>query len=150
MSWAFVERVTRIELALSAWEAERFRLKLTSGIDDHSPVLRHRHRRPPCHCQGGLPRVHHHDARLRDTRRSLVGQRQAVHRPVRQAAPGRGVVRADLPPQRHPPAADQALFADHDREGRWHQTLQVEFLNDAGPFATIEEAQAAVNGWREE
>ena len=25
---------------------------------------------------------------------------------------------------------------------RWHQTLQVEFLNDAGPFASIEEAQA--------
>jgi transposase InsO family protein len=33
---------------------------------------------------------------------------------------------------------------------RWHQTLQVEFLNDAGPFASIEEAQAAVDEWREE
>ena len=33
---------------------------------------------------------------------------------------------------------------------RWHQTLQVDFLNDAGPFATIEAAQAAVDAWRAE
>jgi Integrase core domain len=33
---------------------------------------------------------------------------------------------------------------------RWHQSLQTDFLNDAGPFATIEEAQAAVDGWRHE
>jgi hypothetical protein len=33
---------------------------------------------------------------------------------------------------------------------RWHQTLQVEFLDDAGPFGSIGEAQAAVDGWREE
>ncbi len=33
---------------------------------------------------------------------------------------------------------------------RWHQTLQVDFLNDAGPFASIEEAQAAIDKWREE
>jgi DDE superfamily endonuclease len=33
---------------------------------------------------------------------------------------------------------------------RWHQTLQTDFLNDAGPFATIEDAQAAVDGWRHE
>jgi transposase InsO family protein len=33
---------------------------------------------------------------------------------------------------------------------RWHQTLQTDFLNEVGPFATIEEAQAAVDGWRHE
>jgi transposase InsO family protein len=33
---------------------------------------------------------------------------------------------------------------------RWHQTLQTDFLNDAGPFASIEEAQAAVDAWRAE
>jgi transposase InsO family protein len=33
---------------------------------------------------------------------------------------------------------------------RWHQTLQDEFLDDAGPFASIEEAQAAVDVWRQE
>jgi transposase InsO family protein len=33
---------------------------------------------------------------------------------------------------------------------RWHQTLQDEFLDDTGPFATLEEAQAAVDQWREE
>jgi hypothetical protein len=33
---------------------------------------------------------------------------------------------------------------------RWHQTLQTDFLEDAGPFATIEAAQAAVDAWRHE
>jgi hypothetical protein len=33
---------------------------------------------------------------------------------------------------------------------RWHQTLQTDFLAEAGPFASIEAAQAAVDGWREE
>jgi transposase InsO family protein len=33
---------------------------------------------------------------------------------------------------------------------RWHQTLQTDFLHDAGPFATIGAAQAAVDGWRQE
>jgi len=31
---------------------------------------------------------------------------------------------------------------------RWHQTLQTDFLADAGPFATIDDAQAAVDAWR--
>ena len=33
---------------------------------------------------------------------------------------------------------------------RWHQTLQTDFLHQAGPFATIEDAQAAVDAWRHE
>jgi transposase InsO family protein len=33
---------------------------------------------------------------------------------------------------------------------RWHQTLQTEFLNEAGPFSCVEGAQAAVDGWRQE
>jgi transposase InsO family protein len=33
---------------------------------------------------------------------------------------------------------------------RWHQTLQTDFLNDAGPFESIEAAQAAVDAWRHE
>jgi Integrase core domain len=31
----------------------------------------------------------------------------------------------------------------------WHQTLQAEFLEDTGPFASIADAQAAVDKWRE-
>jgi hypothetical protein len=31
-----------------------------------------------------------------------------------------------------------------------HQTLQTDFLNDGGPFASIAEAQAAVDAWRQE
>jgi Integrase core domain len=33
---------------------------------------------------------------------------------------------------------------------RWHQSLQTGFLADAGPFESIEAAQAAVDGWRHE
>jgi transposase InsO family protein len=33
---------------------------------------------------------------------------------------------------------------------RWHQSLQTDFLNDAGPFESIEAAQAAVDAWRHE
>jgi transposase InsO family protein len=33
---------------------------------------------------------------------------------------------------------------------RWHQSLQTDFLTDAGPFATIEAAQAGVDTWRHE
>ena len=33
---------------------------------------------------------------------------------------------------------------------RWHQTLQTDFLNDAGPFESPEQAQAAVDAWRHE
>jgi len=33
---------------------------------------------------------------------------------------------------------------------RWHQTLQTDFLHDAGPFASIGQAQAAVDAWRHE
>jgi hypothetical protein len=33
---------------------------------------------------------------------------------------------------------------------RWHQTLQTDFLTDAGPFTTVEDAQAAVDAWRRE
>jgi transposase InsO family protein len=33
---------------------------------------------------------------------------------------------------------------------RWHQSLQLELLNDAGPFASLEQAQAAVDAWRQE
>jgi transposase InsO family protein len=33
---------------------------------------------------------------------------------------------------------------------RWHQTLQDELLEQAGPFASIAAAQAAVDAWRVE
>jgi transposase InsO family protein len=33
---------------------------------------------------------------------------------------------------------------------RWHQTLQTDFLTDAGPFGSIQQAQARVDAWRHE
>ena len=50
--------------------------------------------------------------------RSTHRRRQAVHGPVREAPPGRGDVRADLPGERHHPAADQAPLAHDHREDR--------------------------------
>ena len=43
---------------------------------------------------------------------------------------------------RSPPATGKAE--------RWHQTLQTDLPDDAGPFATIAAAQAAVDAWRQE
>ena len=44
--------------------------------------------------------------------------KRAVHRPVRQAPPGGGAVRADLSGERHHPAADQAEITHDDRQDR--------------------------------
>jgi transposase InsO family protein len=33
---------------------------------------------------------------------------------------------------------------------RWHQSLQTDFLTDAGPFESVEAAQAGVDAWRHE
>ena len=79
-------------------------------------------------------------------RRSPHRQRQAVHRPVREASPGRGDVRGicrengitqRLTKPRSPTTTGKIE--------RLRQTLQLELLNVRGPFASIEDAQAAVD-----
>jgi transposase len=66
----------QLDVIGSVFLADGTECKLISGIDDHSRFAV-----------------------------IAVVQGQAVHRAVRQAPPGRGAVRADLPPQRHRPAA---------------------------------------------
>jgi hypothetical protein len=46
--------------------------------------------------------------------------------------------------------AERASPAGTSLPGRPYQTLQVQFLRDAGPFEAFGEAQAEVDVWREE
>ena len=96
----------QLDVTGSVFLADGTECKLISGIDDHSRfcviavVVRRATGRAVC--RAFVAAVHVYgvpDEVLSDI------QRQAVHRAVRQAAPGRGAVRADLPPQRHRPAA---------------------------------------------
>ena len=67
--------------------------------------------------EGGRRRVHRRDEDLRGAVGGADRQRQAVHRPVHQAAPGGGAVRAGLPRARHHRQAHRPVLADHHREG---------------------------------
>jgi hypothetical protein len=82
----------QLDVTGSVFLADGTELKLVSGIDDHSRfcVIAAVVRRPRPRYLPGIPCRH---ADLRHPRRSPDGQRQAVHRPVRQAAPGGGAVR---------------------------------------------------------
>jgi NAD(P)-dependent dehydrogenase (short-subunit alcohol dehydrogenase family) len=78
---------------------------------------------------GSRDPVRRGDAPLRRAGRGIDGQRQAVHRPVHQAPPGRGPLRTGLPGERHHGPADQATVASRlDRAGsvcqRKRQPLQ--------------------------
>ena len=107
----------QMDITGSVFLTDGTELKLISGIDDHSrfcviaTVVRRATARAVCRAFIAAMRTYGIPDEV------LSRQRQAVHRQVRQAPPGRGAVRADLPPQRHPPAAHQAVLADHDREG---------------------------------
>ena len=100
----------------STWPTAR-ECKLLTGIDDHSrfvviaTVLAVPTGRAVCDAFTAAMRV------LRRAVRGAHRQRQAVHRPVHQAPPGRGAVRADLPGERHHRPADQAA-AHRPRPGR--------------------------------
>ncbi len=52
--------------------------------------------------------------------------------------------------ERHHPAADQAPPATTGKIERRHQTLQLGLLNVHAPFASVEDAQAAVDAWRKD
>jgi transposase InsO family protein len=107
----------QLDVTGSVFRADGRELKLISGIDDHSrfcviaTVVRRATARAVCRAflaavaAYGIPE-------------EVLTDIQAVHRAVRQAPPSRGAVRADLPQERHPPAADQAVLADHHRQSR--------------------------------
>jgi transposase len=109
----------QLDVTGSVFLADGTELKLISGLDDCSrfcviaTVVRRATARAVCRAFVAAMRLYGiPDEVLTDI------QREGVHRPVRQAPPRRGAIRADLPPQRHQAAARQALFADHHRQGR--------------------------------
>ena len=74
-------------------------------------------------------------------------QRQAVHRPVRQGAgrccSTRSAARNGITHRLTAPASPN----QNGKVERFHGTFRPDFLDDAGPFTSIEAAQAAVDAW---
>ena len=108
----------QLDVTASAFLADGTEVKIVTGLDDHSrycviarAVMRAT-ARPVCRAFVEAM------TRLRGARGSAHRQRHRVHRPVHQAAPGRGAVRADLPGERHHRAADQAPVADDHGQDR--------------------------------
>ena len=142
----------QLDITGSVFLTDGTELKLISGIDDHSrfcviaTVVRRATARAVCRAFIAAMRTY----LIPDEVLSDI-QWQAIHREIRQAPPSRSAIRAVC--RRN--GIRQLLTRPYSptttgKAERWHQTLQLEFLNHAGPFATIEEAQAAVDAWREE
>jgi transposase InsO family protein len=141
----------QLDITGSVFLTDGSELKLISGIDDHSrfcviaTVVRRATARAVCRAfvtamrTYGIP-----DEVLSDNGKQFTG-RFGKPRPAEvlfERICRRNGIRQLLTKPYSPTTTGKVE--------RWHQTLQIEFLNDAGPFATIEEAQAAVDAWREE
>ncbi len=141
----------QLDVTGSVFLAGGTELKLISGIDDHSrfcviaTVVRRATARAVCHAflaamlAYGIP-----DEVLSDNGKQFTG-RFGKPRPAEvlfERICRRNGIRQLLTRPYSPTTTGKVE--------RWHQTLQVEFLNEAGPFASIEEAQAGVGKWQEE
>jgi transposase InsO family protein len=141
----------QMDITGSVFLADGTELKLISGIDDHSrfcviaTVVRRGTARAVCRAfiaamrTYGIP-----DEVLSDNGKQFTG-RFGKPRPAEvlfERICRRNGIRQRLTRPFSPTTTGKVE--------RWHQTLQVEFLNDAGPFETIEEAQTTVDAWREE
>src|SRR5580704_13762376 len=73
-----------------------------------------------------------------------------MHRPVPQARrTGGGLVRPDLPGERHHPPADQAPVAPPPgRSNASTRPCSASYSTSIGPFDSIEELPAALDAWR--
>ena len=141
----------QLDITGSVFLTDGTELKLVSGIDDHSrfcviaTVVRRATARAVCRAfiaamlAYGIP-----DEVLSDNGKQFTG-RFGKPRPAEvlfERICRRNGIRQLLTRPYSPTTTGKVE--------RWHQTLQVEFLNDAGPFASAGEAQAAVDEWREE
>jgi transposase InsO family protein len=141
----------QLDITGSVFLTDGAELKLISGIDDHSrfcviaTVVRRATARAVCRAfiaamrTYGIP-----DEVLSDNGKQFTG-RFGKPRPAEvlfERICRRNGIRQLLTKPYSPTTTGKVE--------RWHQTLQLEFLNHAGPFATIEEAQAAADAWREE
>jgi transposase InsO family protein len=141
----------QLDITGSVFLTDGAELKLISGIDDHSrfcviaTVVRRATARAVCRAfiaamrTYGIP-----DEVLSDNGKQFTG-RFGKPRPAEvlfERICRRNGIRQLLTKPYSPTTTGKVE--------RWHQTLQLGFLNHAGPFATIEEAQAAADAWREE
>ena len=141
----------QLDITGSVFLADRTECKLISGIDDHSrfcviaTVVRRATARAVCRAfvaamlAYGIP-----DEVLSDNGKQFTG-RFGKPRPAEvlfERICRRNGIRQLLTKPYSPTTTGKVE--------RWHQTLQVEFLDDAGPLASIADAQAAVDKWREE
>jgi transposase InsO family protein len=141
----------QLDITGSVFLTDGTELKLISGIDDHSrfcviaTVVRRATARAVCRAfitamrAYGIP-----DEVLSDNGKQFTG-RFGKPRPAEvlfERICRRNGIRQLLTKPYSPTTTGKVE--------RWHQTLQLEFLNDATPFETIEQAQAAVGAWREE
>ena len=92
-------------------------LKVVTGIDDHSPLLRLRAAHAPGHGAAGLRGLPRRDAPPRRPRAGAHRQRQGVHGALRTRQ-GPRALRPHLPRERHPSPADRAAQPDDHRQGR--------------------------------
>jgi len=141
----------QLDVTGSVFLADGSECKLISGIDDHSrfcviaTVVRRATGRAVCRAFVAAMRIYGTpDEVLSDNVKQFTG-RFGKPRPAEvlfeRICRRNGIVQRLTKP--YSPTTTGKVE-------RWHQTLQVEFLNDAGPFASIEAAQAAVDAWREE
>jgi transposase InsO family protein len=141
----------QLDVTGSVFLADGSECKLISGIDDHSrfcviaTVVRRATGRAVCRAFVAAMRIYGTpDEVLSDNGKQFTG-RFGKPRPAEvlfeRICRRNGIVQRLTRP--YSPTTTGKVE-------RWHQTLQLELLDNAGPFASVEQAQAAVDAWREE
>jgi transposase InsO family protein len=141
----------QLDITASVFLTDGTELKLISGIDDHSrfcviaTVVRRATARAVCSAFVAAMRAYGiPDEVLSDNGKQFTG-RFGKPRPAEvlfERICRRNGIKQRLTRPYSPTTTGKVE--------RWHQTLQVEFLNDAGPFSSIDDAQTKVDEWREE
>jgi transposase InsO family protein len=141
----------QMDITGSVFLADGTELKLISGIDDHSrfcviaTVVRRATARAVCRAFVAAMRLYGiPDEVLTDNGKQFTG-RFGKPRPAEvlfERICRKNGIKQPLTRPYSPTTTGKVE--------RWHQSLQTDFLNDTGPFATIAAAQAAVDAWRAE
>jgi transposase InsO family protein len=141
----------QLDVTGSVFLADGTELKLISGIDDHSrfcviaTVVRRATARAVCRAFVAAMRLYGiPDEVLSDNGKQFTGR---FGRPRPAEVLFERICRKNGIKQRLTKPYSPTTTGKVER---WHQTLQTDFLNDAGPFGSIGQAQAAVDAWRHE
>jgi transposase InsO family protein len=141
----------QLDVTGSVFLADGTECKLVSGIDDHSRfcviaiVVRQATGRAVCRAFLAAMRVYGvPDEVLSDNGRQFTGR---FCRPRAAEVLFERICRRNGITQRLTRPYSPTTTGKVER---WHQTLQLELLDDAGPFASVEDAQAKVDAWRQE